>query len=748
MGLESQISLYLSEFSRFVLIENLALQLNKLGKGDTLAFLCILFIIIGYFKGKLLWIKSGSGGILILTLAGFIVQFLKHLIGRARPQMNLGDWHFIGPNLYKNGFDSFPSGHACASFALASFFSFYYPRWKILFYSIAFSISIIGRVILRHHFLSDVIVGASIGIAIGLFSARKLKKWVVTENETENSKEVEQDISVTAHSDQTADTGSFMNLKSLLAVIIFSSLILFTGLGKSALWDRDETEYAQSVIEMQQKNEWLIPTLEGQPFLEKPILMFWFVRISHLLFGVNEFSSRLPSAFFGTLTCVAAYFLGMSLWGRKTGLLSALILSSSFLFVGGYRLLLTDPFFVFFTVLSFVFYVYSFQKPDRKKLFLILSYAIMGLAVLSKGPIAFFPAIVFLIFEWITKKVSLKDFITKNFLLHLILLLIPIAIAAPWFVYSFSKEKQATETFFLYDNINRFLKGSEGHIGPMIYYIPVLLLGFFPWSFFSIPYFKKEWNERVLKNSPMKNGTLLLLIWITFVFVFFSFSAHKLPHYMLPLLPPLSCLIGKFWKDQILEKPVSVKLSFVVTIFLAILLVLVPIALYFWRPQYASLRLVIPFAVFLALLFWGYPFITKENWQVFGTIYISSFALFISFSMLSLPWIEKHRVTKPIGLAVKKYVDSKSELIGYRFSEPSLFIYGQRLFPSIEHIPLDTLLKTSKSVFVVVRETDLKTVSPQTPYTILERKEGFAENGGEMTLLLIKNGTPITTKLK
>ena len=107
--------------------------------------------------------------------------------------------------------------------------------------------------------------------------------------------------------------------------------------------------------------------------------------------------------------------------------------------------------------------------------------------------------------------------------------------------------------------------------------------------------------------------------------------------------------------------------------------------------------------------------------------------------MGSLPHLDHFRVMKPIGLAIKKYAEPDANVFGYHISEPSLFIYGQRLFPKIEDKPLDEILSNEKPTYVILTESELKKSEPKIPYTLLEKKEGFSENGGEMALLLIKN---------
>ena len=96
---------------------------------------------------------------------------------------------------------------------------------------------------------------------------------------------------------------------------------------------------------------------------------------------------------------------------------------------------------------------------------------------------------------------------------------------------------------------------------------------------------------------------------------------------------------------------------------------------------------------------------------------------------------------KPIGLALKSHAGPDSKVYGYSVSEPSLFIYGGRLFPLVEEGSLDDLFRSGRNVLIVIKESQLKDMIVRTPYRILARKKGFAENGGEMTLLLLSKGT-------
>ncbi len=697
--------------------------LNNLGKGDVLAFLCICLALVGFIIYKPLWQKVGWAALLPLSASGVIVQGLKHLFGRARPQMNLAEFHFIGPNLIKNGFDSFPSGHASAAFALATFFSAFFPQARVWLYCLAACISIVGRVFHRHHFFTDVAAGAAVGTGIGLFFVALLKQWArAPETKSQDSRFRDnygtQEIFLTQPDSEGSAGVRAAIFKDISLLILLSGTILFTGITASALWDRDETEYAQAIVEMQNNHEWMIPTLEGFPFIEKPILMYWIVRASFLTFGANEFAARFPSALFGIFTVLLVYFLGRTISDRNKAFKSALALSTCFLFTGTFRLLLTDPFFIFFSSLVFYFYILAELSPKNKTCYIVAQGTALGLSLLCKGPIGYYPLPILMLYETLNHR---RFPLTRRFAVVAVL---GTLLAAPWFIYSFQRQAGATAAFFLYDNLLRFLQGTEGHTGPMIYYTPTLLLGLFPWSFLLISAFFADWRKR---SEALRGLPLLFFLWAVCLFGFFSLCSNKLPHYIAPALIPLS--LWTRWGEE--TGSISKPWVGLWTRSLSFLLLFAPLTLLIFRPNYFSIRLMIPFALLTAWLGSG-PL-------RFDRIAAGTICFYVSFALISLPWIERFRVMKPLGLAIAQRVPAQARLIGFNLSEPSLFFYGKRLFEKVENESLDKLLSEVAPTYILIHESKLKQELPKSPYVLVHRQEGFAENGGEMSVMLIAN---------
>jgi len=135
------------------------------GKGIFMFLILFLVFIFGLLKQRDQERKASRYGIYALTLSGVLIQTFKHVIGRPRPRIvDTGGFHF-GPSL-ASGYDSFPSGHAGSSFAVAYILSRFYPEGKVYFYGFAALVAF-SRIYIDAHFASDIFFGAGLGIITG-----------------------------------------------------------------------------------------------------------------------------------------------------------------------------------------------------------------------------------------------------------------------------------------------------------------------------------------------------------------------------------------------------------------------------------------------------------------------------------------------------------------------------------------------------------------------------------------------------
>ncbi len=142
-----------------------------------------------------------------------------------------------------------------------------------------------------------------------------------------------------------------------LLIALAGTVIFFAGLGASRLWDEDEAEYSRCAREMMARGDWVVPTFNGEPWLEKPVLVYWLMIGSFRLFGPTEFAARFPSAVFAIGTAIITYRLGRQLFRPQVGFWAALILLSSLMFVVIARAATLDSTLIFFTTLSVWAYV-------------------------------------------------------------------------------------------------------------------------------------------------------------------------------------------------------------------------------------------------------------------------------------------------------------------------------------------------------------------------------------------------------
>jgi 4-amino-4-deoxy-L-arabinose transferase-like glycosyltransferase len=316
----------------------------------------------------------------------------------------------------------------------------------------------------------------------------------------------------------------------LLAGVCYA--LFFHGLSDIGLIGPDEPRYAAVAREMYQSGDYITPRLNGEPWFEKPVLMYWGVAASFAIFGVGEFAARFPSAFGATLCVFFIYFACRRLWGRPTAVWACLILASSVGYFAFARAASMDmPLTICLTMALVCFLMgYNSNSADRRWWFFAF-YAFIGFGVLAKGPVAIaLPAMslgCFLLFrgrlsEW-------KEWYPRYAWVIL-------AIAAPWYIaVTWVNGFEFVRVFFINQNLARFTSTVHGHQRPFYFYIPDFMMLTFPWTFLILP---------ALRRSLDRNDRILIW-WTVIPIVFFSLSGSKLPGYILPSVPAVIMLCAR-----------------------------------------------------------------------------------------------------------------------------------------------------------------------------------------------------------
>ncbi|HYL91525.1 MAG TPA: glycosyltransferase family 39 protein [Alphaproteobacteria bacterium] len=339
--------------------------------------------------------------------------------------------------------------------------------------------------------------------------------------------------------------GSKVLALQLAVVVGVCAFFFFFGLGAFGLVGADEPRYAQISREMFARHDWIVPTLNGSPWLEKPAFLYWKIMNSYRVFGVHDWAARIPSAAHAT-TLILVMFFFMRRFRPGAELDAALITASSvgiFAFARGAStdMVLSAPFCM--AMLAW----WAWHQSSRK-LWLAAFYALLAVGALAKGPVA--PGLAVLIvgaFAAVRRDLRIlwRSAWWPGFLLFF-------AITLPWYLAVQSKVPQFFRIFFIEHNLERFGTNLYQHVQPFWYYIPVFVLGMMPWSVFCLPALVesvqsmvRSWRSR---NGEDQNDGLsaFFAVWVLVPIVFFSISRSKLPGYILPSLPAAALLTADY----------------------------------------------------------------------------------------------------------------------------------------------------------------------------------------------------------
>jgi 4-amino-4-deoxy-L-arabinose transferase-like glycosyltransferase len=331
-------------------------------------------------------------------------------------------------------------------------------------------------------------------------------------------------------------------------------LLLLASCGFFFLWKlaafgligADEPRYAQVAREMLARHDWVTPTLGGSPWLEKPPLYYWQTIIAYRIFGVSDWAARLPSVIDATLLVFAAY-LFMRRFRPDVALDGALMLACSAGIVGYARAASMDmPLTATFVIAMLAWYSWL---EEGSRMQLALFYIFLALAMLAKGPVAPFLAVLI---------IALFAALRRDFKLVLRTLWLPgivlfCLIAAPWYVLVQLRNPNFFHFFIVEHNLARFGTNVFHHPEPFWYYVPVILLGWVPWTVLIVGAI--FWKPKQSGDSENTSLPRFLMIWIGVVVLFFSLSQSKLPGYVLPALPAGILLLADYVNRKLQNQP-------------------------------------------------------------------------------------------------------------------------------------------------------------------------------------------------
>jgi len=386
----------------------------------------------------------------------------------------------------------------------------------------------------------------------------------------------------------------------ILLILIVTGVVFFSNLGTARLWDRDEPRNAGCAAEMMERGDWVVPIFNDELRHQKPVLLYWLIMSAYSVFGVNEFSARFWSAALAVGTTFATYAIARRLFNSTVALYASIALATSLMFDVAARAATPDSVLTFFVTTSLMVYILgTFQRNDRglklrhdgkwfpqNRFVVAAMYALMGMAVLAKGPVGFLLPmamigmflLIYRLPEYVNTSLTrqslrsrfvsgLKTFHPIHFAktvwsMHpFMAATIILAIAGPWFFLVDGRtEGDFTRLFFVGEHFGRATTALENHSGGIWFYPVAILVGFFPWSVFWGPVLVDIITQRSSVQTRMQQhgvneqrgddqsilaphvATTFLLCWVGVQVGLFSLAQTKLPSYVTPCYPALGIL--------------------------------------------------------------------------------------------------------------------------------------------------------------------------------------------------------------
>ncbi|RZI79857.1 MAG: glycosyltransferase family 39 protein, partial [Rubrivivax sp.] len=299
----------------------------------------------------------------------------------------------------------------------------------------------------------------------------------------------------------------------------------------------DEGRYTDVARWMLRSGDWVVPRLNGQPFLHKPPLYYWLEAGSMALLGTHLPAARLASLCGALMLCWATYALVRRGVDERAARWAVLLLATNPLLVLSAQYANLDMLVAGCISATIALAVLAHQaEPPQRRWLWWAAYAVAALGVLAKGLIGIvLPGGVFVLWALLERdpRRVLGGFSVVGLLLAAL-------IAAPWFVATEHRVPGFLHFFFTVQHLQRFTEtGFNNAWGPW-FYPAVVTLGLLPWS----PLLWPALRNRSTLTAPASSLNRLAIAWFLIVMVFFSIPRSKLVGYILPLLPAVAILLA------------------------------------------------------------------------------------------------------------------------------------------------------------------------------------------------------------
>jgi 4-amino-4-deoxy-L-arabinose transferase-like glycosyltransferase len=491
-------------------------------------------------------------------------------------------------------------------------------------------------------------------------------------------------------------------------------IVVFWRLGYKSLLDPDEAHYAELTREMLHAGNWLVPLLDGKPFIDKPVLFHWLQGISVMLLGESEFAARLPTALAALVLFAITRWVGGALFGLEIGYWGAIMFATIPATFALSSIALFDMVFAAFLFGAVGCLLVAAHQQNRRIEY--SGYALLTLAVMTKGPVAIVLTGAFLGAAWIAGG-DLREFAGR--LRWKSGLALVVVASSPWFLWMDLRfGREFVQGYILAGNLwyftqpEVFSRRAISHT----FYARAFAGAFFPWSLVVVGHAIDVWRGR--RTGPaMSAGEKLLWLWALVVIGFFSLARFKLDHYIFPAAPACCLIAAHAWRRAADQAPALLDNRWTKASIVLIAALLIvggsfgSVYLFELNLELPAVAVLLP----LALLVGGTGLLSSivlAQWRIPRTATIPVITLLACYVVgvaVGYPVFEQTRPTAAVAKRLRRVAEPDAAIGLYRLERwrSSLRYYVDRPIVRLE-TPEDVLafVSSDRPVYVVLRRNE------------------------------------------